>query len=71
MTLKQLVEVLSGGKDASALPDSPGLFRRAEHLPQQCSQWIPMREVSIKHYPKVLRTRINMRVNTFYLEFRE
>ncbi len=58
MTLKQLVEVLSGGKDASALPDSPELICRAEHLPQQLSHWIPMREVSIKHYPKVLRVRI-------------
>jgi len=56
MTLKRLAEVLSGGKDASALPDSPGLIRRAENLPQQFSQWIPMQEVSIKHYPKVLRT---------------
>jgi len=54
--------VLSGGKDASALPDSPGLIRRAEHLPQQFSHWIPMQEVSIKHYQEVLRTRIKISV---------
>jgi len=40
MTVKRLFEVLSGEKDASALPDSPGLIRRAEHLVPQISMSI-------------------------------